>query len=44
MKCLTVDDDRSTVYTPTRTLLDTQRGSPACVTVAVVVVVAQLAK
>lgn len=42
MTCLTVADDRSTVYTPTRPLLVTQRRSPTRVTMAVVVVVAQL--
>lgn len=34
-------DDRSTVHTPTRPLLVTQRRSPARVTVAVMIVVAQ---
>lgn len=44
MKGLTVADDRSTVYTSTRPPLLTQRRSPAHVTVAVVVVIAQLVR
>lgn len=42
--CLTVADDRSTIQTTPWPLLVTQRRSPAFVTVAVMVVVAQLIK
>lgn len=43
-RCLTVADDRSTVHTATKTLLVTQRRSPASIAMTVMVVVAQLVK